>query len=183
MPVCKTLAEKERIVMKRAMTLVVVMSVLLFSQLTFAEWEFHPGKLTMFRVGDVHDQGLSDQQLAAGGLKIVPLQAYTHPTMNIDEHAAPWWNLEQDFYATVALRVYGSGSFSSSLTVTDVKTGKSVKFGYGSESITEGEYWFTYGPDSLEGDPSRLPRTFNLKYSYKVGTVVKSVSTKIMLVE
>ena len=103
--------------------------------------------------------------------------------MNIDEHAQPWWNLEQEFYTTVALRVYGSGSFSSWLTVTDVKTGTSAKFRYGPESITEGDYWFTYGPDSLSGDPSKLPRTFNLTYSYNVGTVVKSVSTKIMMIQ
>jgi hypothetical protein len=170
--------------MKRAMTLIVVMSVLLFSQLALAEWEFQPGTLVAIRGGEAQDQGNTDQELAAAaGFRIVPLQVWTHPTMNIDEHAQPWWNLEQDYYATVALRVYGSGSFSSSLTVTDVKTGKSIKFRYGPESITEGDYWLTYGPDSVSGDPSRLPRTFSLKYSYKVGTVVKSITTKIMLIE
>ncbi len=170
--------------MKRVMTVIVVMSVLLFSQLALAEWEFQPGELTVIRGGEVQDQGILDQQLAAAaGLRIVPLQAWTHPTMNIDEHAQPWWNLDQEYYTTVALRVYGSGSFSSSLTITDVKTGISRKIGYGSESITEGDYWLTYGPDSVSGDPSKLPRTFNLNYSYKVGTVVKSISTKIMLIQ
>jgi hypothetical protein len=168
--------------MKRAMTLMVMMTVLLFSQVALADWEFHPGEFTVIRGGEVQDQGLADQQPAAAGLKIVPLQVYTHRTMNIDEHAQPWWNLEQPYYVTVALRVYGSGTFSSSLTVTDVKTGVSQKIKYGSETITEGFYWFTYGPDSWSGDPSQLPRTFILKYSYKVGITVKSVSTKIMLI-
>jgi hypothetical protein len=163
------------------MTLIVVMAVLLFSQLALAEVEFQPGELTVIWGGGVQDQGLPDQQLAAAGLKIVPLQAYTHPTSNISEAAMPWWNLDQEFYTTVVLPVYGSGDFSSTLTITDVKTGKSTKIRYGSESITEGFYWFTYGPSSLSGDPSRLPRIFNLTYSYKVGTTVKSVSTKIML--
>jgi len=167
--------------MKRAMTLIAVMVVLLCSQLAFAEWEFHPGELTLISESQVQDQGLPDQQPVAAGLKIVPLQVYTHPTLNIDEHAQPWWNLEQEYYTTVALRVYGSGSFSSTLTVTDVKTGKSIKIRYGSESITEGFYWFTYGPDSWSGNPSKLPRVFKLTYSYKVGLTVTSVSMKIML--
>jgi hypothetical protein len=168
--------------MKRAMTLIVMMSVLLFSQAALAELEFQPGPLTAIRGSEVKDQGLADQQPAAAALKIVPLQVYTHPTLNIDEHAQPWLNLDQEYYVTVALRVYGSGTFSSSLTVTDVKTGVSQKFKYPSESITEGDYWFTYGPDSWSGESSLLPRTFILKYSYKVGITVKSVSTKIMLV-
>ena len=140
--------------MKRVMTVIVVMSVLLFSQLALAQWEFHPGELTGIQESDIQHQGITDQELAAAaGFRIVPLQIYSHPTLNIDEHAQPWWNLEQEFYTTVALRVYGSGSFSSSLTVTDVKTGVSAKFRYGSESITEGDYWLTYGPDSVSGDP------------------------------
>ena len=167
--------------MKRGMTLIVLTAVLLFSQLAFAEWKFHPGELAEIREGEVLDQGFAYPQ--ATRLKIVPLQAYTHPTVNIDERAQPWWNLEQEYYTTVALRVYGSGDFSSMLKITDVKTGKSIKIKYGSDSITEGFYLFTYGPDSWSGDPSRLPRTFNLKYSYKVGTTVKTVSTKIMLIE
>jgi hypothetical protein len=169
--------------MKRAMTLIVVMSVLLFSQLALAEWKFQPGELTEIWGGEVQDQGLADQQLAAAGLRIVPLQVYTHYTSNINEAAVPWWHLDQEFYATVALRIYGSGDYSSSLTITDVKTGKSVKFRYGSESITEeGFSWWTYGPMSVSGDASKLPRTFKLTYSYKVGTIVTSVSTKIMLI-
>ena len=170
--------------MQRVMTVIVVMSVLLFSQLALAEWKFQPGELTVIRGGEVQDQGIADQEVAAAaGFRIVPLQVYSHPTMNIDEHAQPWWNLEQEYYTTVALRVYGSGSFSSTLTVTDVKTGEKTIIKYGSESITEGDCWLTYGPDSWSGDSSKLPRTFNLKYSYKIGTVVKSISTKIMLIK
>ena len=135
----------------------------------------------MIRGGEVQDQGLADQQLAAAGLKTVPLQVYTHPTSNIDEHAVPWWNLDQEYHTTVALRVYGSGDYSSSLTITDVKTGKSTKIRYGTRSITEGFNWLPYGADSWSGDPSKLPRTFQLTYSYKVGLTVKTVSTKIML--
>ncbi len=170
--------------MKRAMSVIVVMSVLLFSQVALAEWEFHPGEITVIPGGEVQDQRIGDQELApAAGFRIVPLQVFTHPTMNIDEHANPWWNLEKEYYTTVALRVYGSGSFSSTLTVTDVKTGKTTIIRYGSESITAGDYWLTYGPDSWSGDPSKLPRTFNLKYSYKIGTVVTGIATKIMLIQ
>ena len=169
--------------MKRAMTLIVVMSVFLFSQLAFAEWEFHPGELTVIRGGEAQDQKLADQQVTAAGLKIVPLQVYTHPTSEFNQGAVPWVILDQEFYATVALRLYGTGDYSSSLTVTDVKTGKSIKFRYGRESITEeGFRWWTYGPMEVSGDESKLPRTFQLTYSYKVGTKVKSVSTKMMLI-
>jgi len=174
--------------MKRVMTLTVVMSVLLFSQLALAEWEFQPGTLMVIRGGEAQGQQLPHQQVTVAGLKIVPLQAYTHPTSDPSQMAVPWVVLDQEFYATVALRIDGTGDYSSSLTVTDVKTGKSVKFRMGRESITEeGFRWWTYGPmevSPLDGnvDPSKLPRTFQLTYSYKVGTTVKSVSTKIMLI-
>ena len=181
MPVRKTLAEKKGVIMRRAMTLIVVMSVLLFSQLAFAEWEFHPGELTVIWEGEAQDQGLADEQPAAAGLKIVPLQAYTHPTLNYDDAALPCWNLDQDYYATVALRAYGSGDVSPTLTITDVKTGTSAKIRYGSRPVVEGINWLTFGPSSWSGDPSKLPRTFILKYSIKVGTIVKSVSTKIII--
>jgi len=182
MPVRKTSAEKKGVTMRRAMTLIVVMSVLLFSQLAFAEWEFHPGELTVVWEGEAQDQGLADEQpAAAAALKIVPLQAYTHPTLNYDDAALPCWNLDQDYYATVALRAYGSGDVSSTLTITDVKTGTSANIRYGSRSVIEGINWLTFGPSSWSGNPSKLPRTFILKYSIKVGTIVKSVSTKIII--
>ena len=51
--------------MKRVLTLIVVMSIFLFSQLAFAEWEFHPGELTVVWEGEAQDQGLADEQPAA----------------------------------------------------------------------------------------------------------------------
>jgi len=170
--------------MKRVMTLIVVMSVLLFSQLAFAEWELHPGELAeIIWGGDVQDQGLADEQpaAAAAGLKIVPLQAYTHPTSNYDDAAVAWWNLDQPFYETVLLAVYGSGDYSTKVTVTDVKTGISKSYRLGQDSIAEGYQWLTYGPTEVSGPTSGLPRVFKVTYSYKVGTVTKSVFYKFTL--
>jgi hypothetical protein len=181
-PVRKTLAEKKGVIMKRAMALVVVMAVLLFSQLAFAEWEFHPGELTeIIWEGEVQDQGLADQQLAAAGLRIVPLQAYTHPTPNYDDAAVAWWNLDQPFYETVLVAVYGSGDYSTKVTVTDVKTGISRSYRLGQDSIAEGYQYLTYGPTEISGPTSGLPRVFKVTYSYKVGTVTKSVFYKFTL--
>ena len=167
--------------MKRAMTVIVVMSVLLFSQLALAEWEFQPGEITVIRGGEVQDQGLVDQQLAAAGLRIVPLQAYTHPTPNYDDAAVAWWNLDQPFYETVLVAVYGSGDYSTKVTVTDVKTGISRSYRLGQDSIAEGYQYLTYGPTEISGPTSGLPRVFKVTYSYKVGTVTKSVFYKFTL--
>lgn len=179
-PFVKILTEKKGVIMKRATSLIVVMVVLLFSQLAFAEWEFHPGELTAItREGEVQDQELIFPQ--AAGLKIVPLQVYTHPTQNYPDDAQAWWHLDQPFYETVLLAVYGSGSYSTKVTITDVKTGRSTSYSLGKSDITSGYQWLTYGPTEVSGDPSKLPRLFNIKYSYKVGTTVKTVSCKFTL--
>ncbi len=167
--------------MKRIMTLIVVMGVLLFSQLASAEWEFHPGEFTVIWGNEVQDQGLPDQELAAAVFKIIPLQIYTYRTQDINKIPWPWFNLDQEFDTAVSFRIYGSGDFSSKLTITDIKTGTSKTVKMGQESITEGQYWYYYRASSFSGPTSGLPRQFKLTYSYKVGTIVKSVSTKIEL--
>jgi hypothetical protein len=164
--------------MKRVMSLIVVMAVLLFSQLAFAEWEFHPGEVTeMIWGGEDQDQGI----VAAAGLKIIPLQAYTHPTSNYDDAAVAWWNLNQPFYETVLLAVYGSGFYSTKVTVTDVKTGVSKSYRLGQNSISGGYQYITYGPTEISGPSVGLPRSYKVTYSYKVGTITKSVSYRFML--
>lgn len=170
--------------MKRVMSLIVVMAVLLFSQLAFAEWEFQPGEFTEIWEGEVQDQGLPDQELNAAGLKIIPLQGYTHLTSAINEAALPWLHLGEYFYTTVVFTAYGIGEFKETLTITDVKTGisKTIKYAPSSPPFP-GNWWFTRGHDGFTDDPSKLPRVFKLTHSFKVGTIVKSVSYKIMLVE
>jgi hypothetical protein len=167
--------------MKRAMTLIVVMAVLLFTQLALAEVEFRPGELTLIWGGEVQDQGLTDQQLAAAGLKIVPLQAYTHLTSNLDERTQAWVLLDEEFYKTATFRAYNSGDLKVKIKITDVKTGKSIKYDYGTIPITEGFWWFSVGPSSFSGPSVGLPRIFQITFILKVGIISKSVSTKIIL--
>jgi hypothetical protein len=169
-------------ILKRTMTLVVVMAVLLFTQSAFAEWEFHPGELMeIIQDGEVQEQGLIDPQAA---FKVVPLQVYTHAASGYPGIPLGWWYLNQQFYETVLLAVYGSGNYTAKITVTDVKTGMSESYKYPQTSITEGYQWLTYGPTMigpLPGQPTPLPRVFNIKYTYKVGTTAKSVSCNITI--
>jgi hypothetical protein len=159
--------------MKRIITLIVVMAVLLLTQSAFAEWEFHPGELMeIIRDEEVQDQGLIEPQAA---FKVVPLQVYTHSSSVYPGTPAAWWYLNQSFYETVLLAVYGSGNYIAKITVTDLITGISESFKYPQTSITEGYQWLTYGPtmvSPIPGQPAPLPRVFQIKYSYKVGTTL-----------
>jgi hypothetical protein len=173
------MGEKEGFVMKRTMTLIVAMVVLLSSQWALAEVGFQLGEPVVFRVEDVQDQGLPDQQLAAVGLKIVPLQAVTHANFtNLMPH--PWLTVDEAFCMSVFFRVYGSGDGTVIVTVTDTKTGKSGRYKT-TRPFDETIVGLGWGPDAFISAPSTLPRRYNIKFSFKVGTIVKSVDTYILV--
>jgi hypothetical protein len=163
------------------MILVVAIAALLIPQILLAELEFRYNRPGLADDEELLDQGPSDDSLPAAILKLYPLQVYTHPTVNWAEVPVPWWNLDQDFYETVAFIADGSGDYKVTATVTDVKTGTSHTFPHGTKSAVNGLNYLTLGPTSISGSQSNLPRVFKLTYSLKVGTSVKSVSTKIFL--
>jgi hypothetical protein len=167
------------VVMKRTVTLIVVTVVLLFSQWALAEVEFQLGEPLVFRVDGVQDQGLPDQELAAAGLKIVPLQALTHVDFtNIRPY--PWLAVNEEFCMSVFFRVYGSGYGTVIITVTDTKTGKSGKYKT-TRLFEENIVGLGWGPDAFISAPSALPRRYDIKFSFKVGTIVKSVDTYVLI--
>jgi hypothetical protein len=161
------------------MMLIVMMVVLLFPQWVLAEVEFQLGEPTVFRVEDVQDQGSPDQRLAAAGLRIIPLQALTHTDFtNVTPH--PWWAVDQPFCMSVFFRVYGSGDGTVIITVTDTKTGKSGRYKT-TRPFDETIVGLGWGPDAFISAPSTLPRRYDIKFSFKVGTIVKSVDTYILM--
>ena len=178
MPVRKTLAEKKGVIMRRAMTLIVVMSVLLFSQLAFAQLQFRVGEPVVTEVGEVQDQAV-----AAAVFKIVPLQAFTIRIS--DQLPWAWWLLDEEFLFRALFTASGSGTYYTRIKVTDVKTGVFFRFPKeGPYSISAGTLTQTSTPLSvgpLSGVPTPLPRQFILTYEFKVGTTWKGVSTKIWL--
>ena len=163
--------------MKRAMTLIVVIVFLLFSQLAIAEEGFKFGELTeIIQEGGDQNQGLIYPQ--AAGLKVVPLIVWTHIDIN-NTTPKPYWTPDESFSINSRFRVYGSGTGSVIVTITDTKTGKIVK-----KIKVEHEFYealIGIGFGASIGTPSALPRKYNIKFSIKVGTTVKSVSTNILL--
>ena len=120
MPVRKTLAEKKGVIMRRAMTLIVVMSVLLFSQVALAEVEFQIGEPVLTKVDEVQHQ-----EVTATVFKIVPLQAVATDSGGLPK---PWWHLDEVYYLSAQFTVYGTGTFYARVKVTDVKTGAFITF-------------------------------------------------------
>jgi len=163
--------------MKRAMSFFVAVGILLFSQLALAEVEFQVGEFTVTLRGEVPDEGPADEQLAAAGFKVVPLQAYTYSAAGA---LRAWWQLEEDFYCQVPLSISGSGEYYVIFKITDLKTGESDKikfFNYGDDGFG---YW-TLGPLAVSDGPMPLPRKWKFTCIFKVGTIKKRVSTKIIL--
>lgn len=166
--------------MKRAMTLIVVMAVLLFSQLALAEVEFQVGEPVLTEVGEVQDQGVA---VAAAVFKIVPLQAFTIRIS--DQLPWAWWLLDEEFLFRALFTARGSGTYYTRIKVTDVPTGQSIRFPKEGPYVTSGGTLtqtstpLSVGP--LPGVPTPLPRQFILTYEFKVGTTWKGVSTKIWL--
>lgn len=164
--------------MKRAMTLIAVMAVLLFSQLALAEVEFRVGEPVLTEVGQVQDQAV-----AAAVFKIVPLQAFTIRIS--DQSPWAWWLLDEEFLFRALFTASGSGTYYTRIKVTDVPTGLSIRFPKeGPYSTSGGTLTQTSTPLSvgpLPGVPTPLPRQFILTYEFKVGTTWKGVSTKIWL--
>lgn len=165
--------------MKRAMTLIAVMAVLLFSQLALAEVQFQLGELTeIIREGEVQDQGLIYPQ--AAGLRIVPLMVWTHRDFT-DKTPWAYWVPDQNFCISTWFRVYGSGIGTVIVTITDVKTGRIVNKIKTEHDFYDALIGIGFGPSAFIGAPSKLPRQFNIKFSFKVGTIVESVSTKVIV--
>jgi hypothetical protein len=158
--------------MRRAMTLMGVMGILLFSHLALAEVEFQVGETALTRIGEVQPQGV-----AAGGFQVVPLQAVV---MDAGGLPTPWWHLDQDYYLSAQFTVYGTGPFKARVKVTDVKTGQFITFPKTAYEQSDGNYSIQTTL-SASGDAGKLPRQFKLTYEFKVGTTWKSVSTKFLL--
>ena len=165
--------------MKRAMTLIVVMVAILFSQSALAQVEFQVGEPVLTEVGK-----LPDQAEAAAVFKIIPLQAFTIGIS--DQSPWAWWLLDEEFLFRALFTASGSGTYYTRIKVTDVKTGLFIRFPKeGPYSTTGGTLTQTSTPLSvgpLPGVPTPLPRQFILTYEFKVGTTWKGVSTKIMLI-
>jgi hypothetical protein len=142
--------------MKRTMILVVVMSVLLFSQLAFAQT-----------------------------LKINPLQAYTTHTYDEVPYAWWQLNAipSQEYYLRALFTATNSGTYYTRIKVTDVKTGYFIRFPKEGPFSTSTGFWMqTSTPISAEplsGVDPRLPRRIKLTYEFKVvGTTTwQGVST------
>jgi len=162
--------------MKRAMTLIVVMVAILFSQSALAQVEFQVGEPVLTKVDEVQHQGV-----AAAVFKIMPLQAVATNSAGSPTSPTPWWLLDQVYYLWAQFTVYGTGTFSARVKVTDVKTGQFITFPKTAYERSDGNYTIQTNL-SVSGDPSKLPRQFKLAYEFKVGTTWKSVSTKIMLI-
>ena len=157
--------------MRRAMTLIVVMSVLLFSQVALAEVEFQIGEPVLTKVDEVQHQ-----EVTATVFKIVPLQAVATDSGGLPK---PWWHLDEVYYLSAQFTVYGTGTFYARVKVTDVKTGAFITFPKTAYERSGGNYGIVTEL-SASGDPSKLPRQFKLTYEFKVGTTWKSVSTNIL---
>src|SRR4030042_5782437 len=121
MPVRETLAEKERIVMKRVMTLIVVMSVFLFAQLALPQLQLRVGDPVVTEVGKVQDQ-----VAAPAGFKIIPLQAFTVRTS--DGHPQASWQFLEEYYFRALFVVSGNGNYYTRVKFTDIKKGLSGHF-------------------------------------------------------
>jgi len=183
MPVRKTLAEKERIVMKRVMALFVVVSVLLISQLAFAQLQLRVGEPVLTEVGEVQDQAA-----AAAGFKIIPLQAFT--VRASDGHPQASWQFLEEYYFRALFAVSGTGSYYARVKFTDVKTGLSGRFPrmgpYDASSGVLYEIQSLLSAEPLPGVPVQLPRQLMLTYEFKeikAGATWKGVSTKIYYYE
>jgi len=164
--------------MKRAMTLFVVMAVLLFSQLAIAEVEFKFGELTeIIQEGGAQNQGLIYPQ--AAGLRIVPLMVWT--STGFYQPPEAYWAPGENFFIGSWFCVYGSGTGTLIVTITDVKTGRIVNKIKQEQEFSEDLMGIGFGPSAFIGTPSTLPRKYNIKFSFKVGTTVKSVSTNVMV--
>ena len=169
--------------MKRAMTLIVVMSVLLFSQLALAQLQFRIGEPVLTEVGEVQDQAA-----AAAGFKITPLQAFTVRTS--DGHPQASWQFYEEYYFRALFVVSGTGSYYARVKFTDVKTGLSGRFPrtgpYDASSGVMYEIQSQLSAEPLEGVPVQLPRQLILTYEFKeikAGATWKGVSTKIYYYE
>jgi len=180
-PVRKTLAEKKGVIMKRAMALVVVMAVLLFSQLALAQLQFRIGEPVLTEVGEVQDQAAA----AAAGFKITPLQAFTVRTS--DGYPQASWQFNEEYYFRALFVVSGTGSYYSRVKFTDIKTGLSGHFPKtGPHNASSGviyEIQSLLSAEPLPGVPVQLPRQLMLTYEFKVGATWKAVSTKIWYYE
>ena len=127
------------------MILVAVMSVLLFSQLAFAQLQFRIGEPVLTEVGEVQDQAAA----AAATFKITPLQAYTTRTYSGAPQAS--WQLGRNITLRALFAVRGTGSYYARIKVTDVKTGYSGRF------PKEGPYVATGGVVHDHTHPERFP--------------------------
>ena len=163
--------------MKRVLTLIVVMSVFLFSQLALAQLQFRIGEPVLTEVGEVQDQAAA----AAAGVKITPLQAFTARIS--DGYPVASWQLLEEYYFRALFVVSGTGSYYTRIKVTDVKTGLSGRFPRtGPYFVSSGvmyEIQSLLSAEPLEGVPVQLPRQLILTYEFKVGATWKGVSTKV----
>ena len=167
--------------MKRVMTLIVVMSVFLFSQLALAQLQFRIGEPVLTEVGEVQDQAAA----AAAGFKITPLQAFTVRTS--DGHPQASWQFLEEYYFRALFVVSGTGTYYTRIKVTDVKTGVSGRFPrtgpYDASSGVIYEIQSLLSAEPIPGVPVQLPRPLMLTYEFKVGDIWKAVSTKIYYYE
>ncbi len=160
--------------MKRVMILIVAMVAILFSQSALAQIRFHVGEPLITTVDEVQDEGV-----AAAAFKIIPLQVYT---VNSGGSPWAWWHLNDQFYLRALFTVYGAGTYYTRVKVTDAKTGLFFRYPkegpfVALEGVTQ---LITSTPFDAEGDPSALPRQFIFTYEFKVGTIWKGVSTKVL---
>ena len=164
------------------MTLAVVMSVLLFSQLALAQLQFRVGDPVLTEVGEVQVQA------TAAGVKIIPLQAFTVRTS--DGHPQASWQLLEEYYFKALFVVSGIGTYYTRVKFTDIKTGLSGHFPktgpYDASSGVIYEVQSLLSAEPLPGVPVQLPRQLMLTYEFKevkVGATWKGVSTKIYYYE
>ena len=171
--------------MKRVMTLIVVMLVLLFSQMALAQLQFRVGEPVVTEVGEVQDQAAV---AAAAGFKIIPLQAFTVRTS--DGHPQASWQFYEEYYFRALFAVSGTGSYYARVKFTDIKTGLSGRFPRtGPHDASSGvlyEIQSQLSAEPLPGVPVQLPRQLMLTYEFKeikAGATWKGVSTKIYYYE
>ena len=175
-----TIDRKGGIRMKRVMTLIVAMAAILFSQSALAQMEFQVGEPVLTEVAEVQDQ-----EVAAAGFKIFPLQAFTIRIS--DQSPWAWWQLEEEYRFRALFAVSGTGTYYTRIMVTDVKTGLSGRFPKTGPYDASGG--LVYQIDSLlsasaiPGVPVQLPRQLILTYEFKVGATWKAVSTKVWYYE
>jgi hypothetical protein len=170
--------------MKRVLSLIVVMSVFLFSQLALAQLQFRIGEPVLTELGEVQDQ----EAASAAGFKITPLQAFTARTS--DGHPQASWQFLEEYYFRALFAVSGTGSYYARVKFTDVKTGLSGRFPrmgpYDASSGVLYEIQSLLSAEPLPGVPVQLPRQLMLTYEFKeikAGATWKGVSTKIYYYE